>query len=98
MRSTPSISDVLVRDVRVVSYEEQLSSDSRWALSEGSSYFEGKGAVQSTLRRIAARLNDLGVPYAVVGGMALFQHGVRRFTEDVDILVTRDSLKLIHER
>lgn len=29
--------------------------------------------------------------------MALFQHGLRRFTEDVDILVTRGDLKKIHE-
>ncbi len=27
----------------------------------------------------------------------LFKHGLRRFTEDVDILVTRESLKQIHE-
>jgi hypothetical protein len=27
----------------------------------------------------------------------LFQHGVRRFTEDVDILVTREGLRTIHE-
>jgi hypothetical protein len=29
--------------------------------------------------------------------MALFFHGVRRFTEDVDILVTREGLQKIHE-
>jgi hypothetical protein len=28
--------------------------------------------------------------------MALFKHGFRRFTEDVDLLVTRDGLKAIH--
>jgi hypothetical protein len=28
--------------------------------------------------------------------MALFKHGFRRFTEDVDILVSRDGLKAIH--
>jgi hypothetical protein len=67
-------------------------------LTEGSIFFEGKGEVQATLERIADRLNGLGISYAVVGGMALFQHGVRRFTEDVDILVTRESLRLIHER
>jgi hypothetical protein len=38
------------------------------------------------------------VPYAVAGGMALFQHGYRRFTEDVHILVTADGLRVIHER
>jgi hypothetical protein len=29
--------------------------------------------------------------------MALFKHGFRRFTEDVDILVTKEDLKKIHE-
>src|SRR5260370_39602155 len=30
--------------------------------------------------------------------MALFYHGFRRFTEDVDILVTREGLQAIHDR
>ncbi len=30
--------------------------------------------------------------------MALFRHGLRRFTEDVDLLVTKDDLKVIHEK
>lgn len=30
--------------------------------------------------------------------MALFRHGYRRFTEDVGLLVTREGLKLIHEK
>jgi hypothetical protein len=79
-------------------YEDDLSADSRWALSEGSRFFEGKGRVQEALSRITRKLNDLGVPYCVVGGMALFQHGYRRFTEDVYILVTRDGLKEIHAK
>ena len=29
--------------------------------------------------------------------MALYRHGFRRFTEDVDLLVTRDGLKSIHD-
>ncbi|OWK36053.1 hypothetical protein FRUB_08616 [Fimbriiglobus ruber] len=33
-----------------------------------------------------------------MGGMALFRHGVRRFTEDVDLLVTKSDLKVIHEK
>ena len=65
-------------------------------MSEGSLFFENKGAVQESLRRIARRLDELGTPYAVAGGMALFHHGYRRFTEDVDILVTRDGLRAIH--
>jgi len=67
-------------------------------LSEGSRHFEEDSAVFKALHGIAARLNALGIPYAVVGGMALFQHGLRRFTEDVAILVTKDELKVIHEK
>ncbi len=53
--------------------------------------------MQDTLRRVAQRLDAIGVPYAISGGMALFQHGYRRFTEDVDVLVTREGLARIHE-
>ena len=79
-------------------FEQLLDRDPRWALSQGSQFFEGKGAVQEALLRITGRLNELGIPYCVAGGMALFQHGYRRFTEDVDILVTREGLKEIHAR
>src|SRR5437870_13347655 len=78
-------------------YEQRLTADTRWALSEGSAFFDGKGAVQNALRKVTQRLNDLHVPYAIAGGMALFQHGVRRFTEGVDILVTREALQTIHD-
>jgi len=78
-------------------YEEQLDNDPRWALSEGSRHFEEDSAVFKALRNIAQRLNDIGIPYAVVGGMALFRHGLRRFTEDVDILVRKEDLQRIHE-
>jgi hypothetical protein len=79
-------------------YEELLNRDARWALSEGSRHFEEDSAVFKALHDIAQRLGALGIPYAVVGGMALFRHGLRRFTEDVDLLVTKDDLKIIHEK
>lgn len=66
-------------------------------MSEGSLFFEGKGGVQETLRKITRRLRELAIPYAVARGMALVHHGYRRFTEDVDILVTREGLRKIHE-
>ena len=81
----------------MTAYETRLSADPRWALSEGSRHFEERSAVQDTLRKITRRLNELGIAYAVSGGMALFHHGLRRFTEDVDILVTREGLRKIHE-
>lgn len=83
---------------RIPIYEELLNGDSRWALSEGSRHFEERSAVFEALHKIASRLKALGIPYTVVGGMALFRHGVRRFTEDVDILVSRNDLKVIHDK
>jgi hypothetical protein len=82
----------------MVNYEQLLDYDAEWALREGSMHFEEKNAVHNALRKIARRLDELGIPYAVVGGMALFFHGVRRFTEDVDILVTPEGLKELHRQ
>ncbi len=77
-------------------YEARLSSNLSGAILEGSMHFEGESAVFQSLRRITRRLGDLGIPYVVVGTMALFAHGFRRFTEDVDLLVTPDGLRDLH--
>lgn len=82
----------------MIAYEKQLDADLEWALREGSLHFEEKNKVHETLRRITKRLTDLGIPYAVVGGMAMFVHGYRRFTDDVDLLVTRESMDQILEK
>lgn len=82
----------------LVAYEHLLDGDLRWALNQGSRHFEEDSAVFHALRNIAARLKALAIPYAVVGGMALFRYGLRRFTEDVDILVTRADLRTIHDK
>ncbi len=86
-----------LQEVPTRSYAEQLSADPRWALIEGSKYFEEKSAVWDALRKIGKRLSDLGIPYAVAGGIALFRHGYRRFTEDLDIVVAKKDLKQIHK-
>lgn len=52
----------------------------------------GRGDVRRTMRRLAERLAAEGVSYAIVGGMALGEHGYVRMTEDVDVLVTREGL------
>jgi hypothetical protein len=80
----------------MIAYEERLDQNFDWALREGSMHFEKESAVHKALVKITKRLTDLGIPYAVVGGMAMFFHGYRRFTEDVDILVTREGLQKIH--
>jgi len=81
----------------MIAYETRLNQDRRWALREGSKHFERESAVYKSLEKIVRRLEDLGVPFAVVGGMALFSHGYRRFTDHVDILVRPEGLKKLHE-
>jgi hypothetical protein len=78
-------------------YEDMLKRDWDWAMDEGDRHFQGEDSVFKTLRKIAGKLESIGVPYAVAGGMALQAHGFRRLTVDVDILVTREKLKAIHE-
>jgi len=78
-------------------YERELRRRPDWALREGSMHFDEKSAVYDALRQVVARLSELHVPFAVVGGMALFQHGLRRFTEGVDLLVTREALEQVHQ-
>ncbi|MFN0198287.1 MAG: nucleotidyl transferase AbiEii/AbiGii toxin family protein [Planctomycetaceae bacterium] len=82
----------------MTAYEDRLSQDSRWALNEGGLYFDEKSEVHKSLRKIADSLRTLGIEYSIVGGMALFRHGFRRFTEDVDVLVTEEGLKELHRQ
>jgi hypothetical protein len=82
----------------MTTYEQKLDRDTHWAILEGSMHFDEKSAVHVALRKLTARLDELRIPYAVVGGMALFLHGFRRFTEDVDVLVTEQSLAEIHRQ
>ena len=72
-------------------YEDRLTRDWEFAMDQGGRHFGGASDVFATLRGIADRLTKLGVDYAVVGGMAVFRHGLPRFTEDVDVLVTPDG-------
>lgn len=78
-------------------YEALMDGNFELALREASLYFEGMNTVHLTLQRLAKRLDELGVDYAVAGGMCLFRHGFQRVTRDVDVLVTRDGLAQIHE-
>ena len=81
-----------------VRYEDLLNADPELALREGGAHFSGESAVHTALRRITTRLDELGIAYALAGGMALFLQGYRRFTEDVDILVSPAGLARIHQQ
>jgi hypothetical protein len=55
-------------------------------------FFMGDADVQRALERLAHVLDEQGIPYAVVGAMALNEWGYRRVTVDVDLLLTPDGL------
>jgi hypothetical protein len=61
-------------------------------LHETEAFFMKEGKVHTTLKRLAQDLEDEGIPYAIIGGMALNLWGYTRETVDVDILLTRESL------
>jgi hypothetical protein len=48
--------------------------------------------VHRAMRKLAAALDELGIPYALVGAMALNEYGYRRVTVDVDVLMTPEGL------
>lgn len=58
----------------------------------------GEGRVHEALRALARRLDDEQIEHALIDGMALVAHGYRRFTEDVDVLMTAESLEKFRER
>ena len=50
---------------------------------------------QETVKEVLRRLNESGVRYCLVGGLALAHHSVPRQTQDVDILVLPEDLPLV---
>ncbi len=82
----------------VIPYEERLRANREWSMDEGDRHFRHDSDVFKAMRKIARRLEEMGLPYAVAGGMSLDAHGFRRLTIDVDILVSRESLRTIHDR
>lgn len=69
-------------------------ADAVWAGAEyAERFFKGVAEVQQAMRKLVERLDELGIPYAIVGAMALNEYGYRRVTVDVDVLLTREGLQ-----
>lgn len=49
--------------------------------------------INVALRRLAADVDKNNIEYAVTGAVALSQHGYHRFTEDIDLLMTKAGLE-----
>jgi len=54
-------------------------------------FFEKKGPVWETLHALEERLNEAGIPFVVIGGLALNAYDYPRQTVDVDIVLTEDG-------
>jgi len=57
----------------------------------------GTSDVHAALTKLVAALDEIGVPYAIAGAMALNEYGYRRVTEDIDVLLTREGLAKLKE-
>ncbi|MGE0454444.1 MAG: hypothetical protein AB7O37_20665 [Vicinamibacteria bacterium] len=65
-----------------------------WAgLENARRFFMGEADVQRALERLTSILEEKGIPYAILGGLALNEWGYRRVTVDVDVLLTADGLR-----
>jgi hypothetical protein len=82
----------------VATYERQLANSFNFVISEAEQLYRGQGRLRKTYDRLTKRLEELGVAYGVAGGYALIVYGVRRFTEDIDILVSGESLDRLHKQ
>lgn len=62
-------------------------------VKEVDAFLMGESKVHESLERIAARLDELNIDFAVAGGLAVGLRGHLRVTVDVDILIRGDDLE-----
>jgi hypothetical protein len=62
------------------------------SIEELGRFFMGTSEVHGALARVVQKLEELRIPYAIAGGMAVNAHGHRRATTDVDLLLTPEGL------
>jgi hypothetical protein len=54
--------------------------------------------LHATLERLAQRLQAEGIAYALIGGLAMAEHGYVRLTEDIDLVLTPAGLDAFSQR
>jgi hypothetical protein len=62
-------------------------------LKEIGMFFQKRSPQHQAMARLARRLKKAGIPYAIIGAMAVNAHGAERTTKDVDVLLTPDGLE-----
>jgi hypothetical protein len=89
------MSKAKARDGRPVFDPKKFSFMKR--LQEIGVFFEKRSPQHKTMRRLAQRLKKAGIPYAIMGAMAVNAHGARRTTDDVDVLLTEEGFQEFKE-
>ncbi|HME89941.1 MAG TPA: nucleotidyl transferase AbiEii/AbiGii toxin family protein [Myxococcaceae bacterium] len=67
------------------------------ALRAADEFFMGRSRVHRTAEKLFALLREEKIEFALAGALAVNVHGVRRMTEDVDVLITREGLERFKE-
>lgn len=77
---------------------DEIARNYAAALDTATRFAMGTADVQQAAQRLAKALDDLGIPYAVAGGLAVAAHGHLRLTIDVDVLLTPEGLRQFKQR
>ncbi|CAN5365342.1 hypothetical protein BH10ACI2_BH10ACI2_07770 [soil metagenome] len=75
-----------------------LMSSPTAAYSEALRFFNGTGMLNDALSRLVLDLDQQSIDYAVIGGVALNQHGFQRLTVDIDLLLSVEGLEHFREK
>lgn len=68
------------------------------AAGRAGKFFMGRADVLRALEKVSRLLEEDGVDYALVGALALNEHGYERSTAGVDLLLTPHGLAMFKER
>lgn len=63
------------------------------ALEYASDVLMGTSKLTQALHALTKALDEEAIPYAIIGALALGEHGYRRTTEDIDVLLTPEGLR-----
>lgn len=75
---------------------QQVISSPRSTYAEALRFFNGTGMLNDALDRLVSDLDRKDIDYAVIGALALNQHGFPRLTVDIDILLNEEGLRRFH--
>lgn len=80
-----------------VDFQALISSPTA-AYAEGLRFFRGEGMLNEALEQLVRDLEKNQIDYAVIGAVALNQHGYQRFTHDIDVLMTSEGLQTFRDK